>query len=101
MPTLLRWRGDWYAWTGRDYAAFADDEMRARMYRFLNKAKMRSVSKGEDGEKVEDKPFNPDQRKVSGVIDALKSLVHYNDQLDAPSFRPSENSLLDVFGEAS
>jgi putative DNA primase/helicase len=56
------WRGDFYGWCGTHYEAIENDEIRARLYRFLETAKL-----------ADGKRFNPTSKKVSDVIDALKA----------------------------
>jgi hypothetical protein len=68
--TLIRYRGDWYAWTGTHYRPVSSEALKGRMYHFLNSAKVRT--KGDDGEWIT-KPFTPDQRQVNKVLDCPSS----------------------------
>ncbi|MFY9656702.1 MAG: phage/plasmid primase, P4 family [Methylocystis sp.] len=68
VPTLRRWRGDWYRWTGTHYAETGREELEAEVYGYLD---------GVNGGKL-----NPTERDVNAVIHALKSRVLLPDEVE-------------------
>lgn len=36
VATIHYWRGDWYAWAGHYYSVMGDDEIRSRLYKYLD-----------------------------------------------------------------
>jgi hypothetical protein len=67
VPTLRRWRGEWYAWGGRCYARFSDEAVKGELQRFLDGCDKLNKEK----ERV---PVNPNNELVSNVIAAVKAL---------------------------
>jgi putative DNA primase/helicase len=77
--TLIRYRSDFYEWTGTHYRELPDEELRGLLYEFLNKA----VTPGKDSTI---KPFNPDRNDVGKVMDALPGLIFVQSHIEAPAW---------------
>lgn len=92
-PTLIRYRGDFYAWTGTHYRPKGDDEMTAHLYQFLETA----VVRVKEGANWTTRPFAPDQTRVNKVRHALPGCgIVVSDGCDAPAFlRDSLGSFFD------
>jgi P4 family phage/plasmid primase-like protien len=69
-PHLHHHNGDWLDWNGAAYLDLEDDTVRAGIYAFLSRARV--LAKDEDGSG----PFNPQDRDVNKVKDALRALSH-------------------------
>jgi putative DNA primase/helicase len=94
--TLIRYRGDFYRWTGTHYRPLSDDEMPGQLYQFLDGALIRT--KSEDGG-WSVKPFAPDQTKVNKVQHALLGCgIVVSDYTDAPAWL--KTTVTSLFGEA-
>jgi putative DNA primase/helicase len=78
MRTLVHHRDDFYAWKDSHYIVVSNDEIRAKVYDFLETSMMR----GKQGPE----PFKPTARAVSDVIDALKAVANLEDRILAPSW---------------
>jgi putative DNA primase/helicase len=74
--SLVHYRGDFYEWTGTHYEECEKDDLRSRLYGFLDKA----VTPGRRGYE----PFNPDSNKVNKVLDALAAGVQEKGTANAP-----------------
>lgn len=78
-PTLCHWRGRFYRWNGAAWRPVDDDAIRAAIYAFLEEAKKL------DG-KDRPVPFNPNSRRVSDAIDALKAAAHLGPDISSPAW---------------
>ncbi len=67
VPTLRRWRGEWYRWTGAHYEEVSKEQLEAELYDFLDKAN--------DGR------LDPNERHVNAAIHALKSVALLPDEV--------------------
>jgi P4 family phage/plasmid primase-like protien len=97
--TLIRTQGEWFQYTGARYEELSDEEMRGEAWRFLGAAQ-RSTKNGLV-------PFQPSMQHVTGVADALRSVLNVNVDRE-PSWLPGvagpdarqlvslENGLLDL-----
>jgi putative DNA primase/helicase len=74
--TLQHSQGVYYRWTGTRYRELANEEVVARIYRFLERANRL----GKDGLE----PFNPNRAKVADVLEALAAAA----QLSLPEALP-------------
>ena len=74
--TLHHHRGRFYVYTGTHYREAEDQEIKSYLYEFLEAAKQTKDKKCV--------PFEPDQRKVSNVLDALKAKTHLSSAIDLP-----------------
>ena len=70
--TLTWYQATWLEYKGAAYAIVPDDEIRAKLYRFLDKCK----STDKDGNLH---PFRPNTGKVNQVVDSLKARTHFGD----------------------
>lgn len=86
MPTIHRWRGEWWGWEGAAYAARSDEEVRADMYDYLA-----GVRVGDGGS------VQPRQRTVSETLDALSAVVQLPAGTEPPCWlRASEYAPRDI-----
>lgn len=69
-PTLLYWRGGWLAYNGAGWGEQSADTIRARLYEFTGKAVYVRQVKGEK----EIISWLPNDRRISALVDALKSV---------------------------
>jgi putative DNA primase/helicase len=72
VPTLRRWRGDWYRWTATHYAEVSKEELEAELYGFLNGA-----NSGE---------LKPRESHVNNILHALRSVVRLGDEVEAETW---------------
>jgi putative DNA primase/helicase len=77
-PTLHHQQGTFHFWTGTHYRDAATEEIRARIYGFLDRAQ-RLVN----GKLV---PFKPSRTKVADVLDALAAAAQLPSTVDAPAW---------------
>ena len=97
--TLVRTQGEWLRYTGARYAELSDEELRSDVWKFLGAAQRLN----KDGVA----PFQPSMQQVTGVADALRSVLGVNVDRE-PSWLPGssgpdarhlvslENGLLDL-----
>lgn len=76
--TLHWWRGGWTRWGGTCWAEDELDAVRSRLYQRLEHA----VCNGPEGLQ----PWEPNQRKISDVADALKAVTHLPEATETPSW---------------
>lgn len=86
IPTLVHHRGDFYIWSGSHYAAVDGDEMRSRLYAFLDAA-LRPAGRGKS------EPFRPTRAKVGDVLDALAAAANLPAGVDPPAWLDSASTL--------
>jgi putative DNA primase/helicase len=82
--TLHHHRGAFYAWNGTAYLEISEDEIRARLYPFLDQCKNAAGK----GEKVK-----PNTALVSRVYDALKARAELEGRISAPSWLDEDHAL--------
>lgn len=81
--TVKHWRGTWMQWTGSRWIERDNQEIRAALYREMERAQYETpVSK----DKVLVKPWAPNRSKIADLMDALASVVHLPPAIDAPSW---------------
>lgn len=73
---LWYWRGDFHQWTGHTWRPLSTDDLKARLYTWLEHAKVKTKGKT--------KRYRPDRAKVANVLDALAGVRHLEDNRDAP-----------------
>jgi putative DNA primase/helicase len=97
VKRLMRWRGDFYQWQMSAYQKLEDDEIRTALYSFLHAARTEITVQEHDPNdpsKMIDKTvlvaFNPDDRIVNKVVDALEHCAHIRirSNLEAPCWLP-------------
>ncbi|MGB7235007.1 MAG: phage/plasmid primase, P4 family, partial [Rhodococcus sp. (in: high G+C Gram-positive bacteria)] len=76
------WKERWTGWTGTRWKLFSPSEFREKVYSALEDAVYLHGSKNE----VVRKPWNPDDGKVSKVVDAMKGVAWLGGDVDAPSW---------------
>jgi putative DNA primase/helicase len=74
------WRGDFYQWSGAWWRPLSDDDLKARLYTWLERAKVRV------GDDDKTRHYRPDNGKIAKVIDALAGVRHLADAREAPFF---------------
>jgi putative DNA primase/helicase len=82
-PLLHRHRGGFYLWDGKAYPEFAEAEIRARIYAFLDECVV--PVKNDQGQR-EQAPARPNTRKVNEVADALRAVALLPDTVRAPAW---------------
>ncbi len=77
--TLVRTQGEWLQYTGARYAELSDEELRGEVWQFLGASKrlIRGVAS----------PFQPSMQAVTGLADALRSVLGVNVDRE-PSWLP-------------
>jgi putative DNA primase/helicase len=73
---LVHYRGDFYQWLGTHYEEFEKDDLRSKLYEFLDQALTPS--------KFGYEPFNPNSHRVNQVLDALAASVQEKAKPNAP-----------------
>ena len=79
---LICHAGDIYEWRGSLYSKLNDDDVRAELYSFLEKADRKA------GKVIV--PFAPNTAKVNNVLDALRALVHLPSERSPPCWTGGE-----------
>src|SRR4051812_23526391 len=77
--TLHYHRGGFCGWSGSAYPEVTDTDIRAGLYRYLDKC----VAPNKDGEL---RPVKPDQAMVGNVVDALRAAAHLLDGTSPPTW---------------
>ncbi len=77
LKTLCFYRGDFYIYTGSHFQRVGSQDIRTQLYSFLKQAKRLT----KEGIYV---PFEPNQPKVSHVVDALKAESFINSEVGPP-----------------
>jgi len=75
---LLHHRGLFYAWLETHWLELEERSVRSALYRWLEHAVY-----VKDGELV---PFDPSKGRVTNVVDALQSIVHISERVEAPAW---------------
>jgi D5 N terminal like len=76
VATLRWWQGEWRKWNRTHYAVMEEDELRAELYLFLAK-----VNQGK---------FDPAQKHVNAVIDAIKAWVFLSAEVEIGAWLGSD-----------
>ncbi len=79
--TLIRWRGDYYHWSGTCYRPIGGEELRSWLYRFLD-GSLIAVKTGDNPPKWAKGRFVPDDAKVSKIMDAVRAQVLVSDRVE-------------------
>jgi len=72
-PFLLYWQGQHYEWAGPCFAPRNRDDIKTRVYSFLDNAETHSGA-----------AYKPDKNKVETLCDALKAATHIQDSHNPP-----------------
>jgi putative DNA primase/helicase len=76
--TLRHWRGGWLRWQGTHWVELEDAAVRSWAYRRLEDATYL-----DDGDL---KPWRPNRRRISDVLDALAAAIHLPQTIDPPAW---------------
>ena len=82
-PTLYWWQGNFYRWNCASYFQLSTDDMRARVYKFLDRAKVAT-------DKATTEPFKPTRMRVTDAIDALRAAANLDSQKVSPCWLNEE-----------
>lgn len=83
LPTLRRWRDDFYYWTGTKWVARPDAAVRSEIWHHTEHATYLEKSKAGDWET---KRWLPGSGKVSNVLDAAEAVVYLDDAVTPPAW---------------
>jgi hypothetical protein len=78
--TLVHHQGCWYHWSGRCYELVSDDDIKARLWKWL--AKCRHWSKSSGNAKLQ--RYQPNRSAVNGILDALKAVANHPSAAEPP-----------------
>src|SRR5216683_3430833 len=86
---LIRWRGDWYRWTGTYWRTVAEETLTMWLWEFLSRSQIAVATKGEETTKYTAEPFKPTKTRVGEVRSALAGLssVLVPSAIEAPSWQ--------------
>ncbi|MCF7548913.1 phage/plasmid primase, P4 family [Pseudonocardia sp. WMMC193] len=89
VPLIGYWRGAWMDYTGPAWREAEATAMRKWLYLRLDEV----VYEEWDGRKeaMVTKPWKPNSKSVSGVLDAMAALVHIPETVDTPSWLDPTN----------
>jgi putative DNA primase/helicase len=73
--TLRAWNGGWWMWRGPHWVEVHEQRVRQRLYSFTERA----LYVGAEGET---KPWSPNKKKISDLLDALHAVVLAPDDID-------------------
>lgn len=93
---LIHHQATWHHWTGKRYEATSDDDIKAKLWKWLSRCFVRTKEKLA--------PFQPSRSVVTGVMDALKAVANQSSSIESPSWLSNgpeqviafDNGLLDV-----
>lgn len=82
IPTLVFWRGQWWKYTDTHWKITEELALRGKLYTLLENAHYLDG----DGDKQEQRAWNPTPARITNVLDPLKSLCneHLSDTREAP-----------------
>jgi putative DNA primase/helicase len=91
--TLHHQNGTFYRWAGTHYLESTSEEIRAKLYGFLDKAEQPTKEEGVTA------PFNPNKCKVANVAEALAAATQLPSTVKPPAWlddkaRPAANELV-------
>ena len=102
--TLVHHVGCWLRWNRKHYELVTDDDIKARLWRWLGRCSCWTKLSKTETAKL--KPFQPSRNVVTGIMDALKAVTNQasstempcwlNDVTNPTSMIAFENGLLDV-----
>jgi len=79
---LVHHQGCWHHWNGTFYQVVSDDDIKARLWKWL--AKCRHWSKPSDKGKRLLQTYQPTRSVVTSVLDALKAVANHASAVDPP-----------------
>ena len=87
--TLVHHQGQWYHWSGTRYEVISDDDIKARLWKWL--AKCRHWAKSSSQSKLVLQSYQPNRSAVTGVLDALKAVANHSSVVDPPCWLEDGN----------
>jgi putative DNA primase/helicase len=88
--TLVHHYGTWYRWNGKHYEAVTDDDIKARLWRWLGRCSCWSKPSKTESAKL--KKYQPSRNVVTGILDALKAVTNQTSNAQFPSGLSSQSS---------
>lgn len=78
--TLHHWRDQWMRWTGTHWTEVGASALRSKLYLKLEHA----IYKARDPKtkELEDKAWNPSQKKISNLVDAIAAVTHLDERIE-------------------
>lgn len=94
--TLIHHQATWHHWTGKRYETTSDDDIKAKLWKWLSRCSVRIKEKLV--------PCQPSRALVTGVVDALKAVANQPASIESPCWLNGgpeqiiafDNGLLDV-----
>lgn len=80
--SLVHHHGDWFVWDGRRYNEIAEDDIRAKTWKWL--ASCSSYSKAKKADEPKLVPFTPTRTTVTSAVDALKAVANLTSRFEMP-----------------
>ena len=87
--TLVHHHGTWYHWTGKCYELVSDDDIKARLWKWLAKCRHWSKSSGKAKSKLQ--RYEPNRAAVAGIMDALKAVANCSSATEMPCWLQNDN----------
>jgi len=88
--TLIHHQASWHEWTGKRYEVVSDDDIKARLWKWLSRCNYSKKGKL--------LAFQPSRNTVSGVLDALKAVANKPSSLEAPCWLSDGPEQIIAFG---
>jgi putative DNA primase/helicase len=82
VTPLRHHRGSFYEWDGSSWPEAGEDNLRARLYAFLDNCQCKVKVKDE----YEFRPVKPNSLMVGGVLDALRAAAHLETTIEPPAW---------------
>ena len=80
--TLVHHHGDWFLWDGRRYRKVAEEDIRAKTWKWLASCSAYTKAKKTDEPKLV--PFTPTPATVTSAVDALKAVANLSSGSEMP-----------------
>ncbi len=84
VKTLVCWNNSWWKWRTTHWAELDVAELRSRIYRTLGTAIYEAEVTTRGVTETEQRPWNPDKRKVANVLEAMAAVGHLSTECDQP-----------------
>ena len=73
---LIHHQVTWHHWTGKRYETTSDDDIKAKLWKWLSRCSVRTKDK--------QAPCQPSRALVTGVMDALKAVANQSSSIESP-----------------
>ena len=81
---LVHYHGDWYLWDGRRYNEITEDDIKAKVWKWLDTCRQQTkATKKKSSELV---PFKPTPSSVKATLDALKAEANLPSSFEMPGW---------------